>query len=255
MLTEQEEFELLVMSIISEAREPIGSGSLAEGLRRHGQLVSEATAGRVLRDLDNKGLTGKDGFRGRCLSAEGQRRLTSLRQAKSRAESGEELLRSLAIERPEELIDVMVARRAIEREIVRLAAGNAGSEEIRRLHAIIDEQARLIDQGLTAAKHDREFHRALGKIAGNAVLEAALELIRQDERITRAVEIVRAQVKSSMVTDHRAIVRALEAQDADQAEALMVTHIEGIIFDVARYSHSVKETSLEGAGAAGEPAS
>jgi Transcriptional regulators len=57
------------------------------------------------------------------------------------------------------LIDILVARRAIERELARLAALHATDMEISLMESVLREQEQYSAQKQMTAEHDVRFHR------------------------------------------------------------------------------------------------
>jgi GntR family transcriptional repressor for pyruvate dehydrogenase complex len=240
MLIDKDRQEYLTLLIINQSESPVGSGHLSRELKNYGWDVSEATAGRILARYDAMNYTCKMGFQGRILSPAGYSRLKELEEKKQRADQGEEFFKILESRTPEELIDILIARRAIEREIARLAAINATEDHIRELWSIQRlQKERVAHWKGGAAEQDIAFHRVLAKAAGNKVLEGAMELIRQDAQLTPVLEYIRKEVHSVVSLDHAGIVSAIESHDPDAAEKAMVRHIENLIRDVKKYWHKV----------------
>ncbi len=226
--------EYVVLNALATGPEPLGAGAMAEALRQAGEMASEATVGRLLKDLDTRGYTRRDGFRGRTLTAAGQFRLQELELDRDRTSKGEELIKRLKARGRDELVEVLVARRAIERETARLAALQATPRDIEYLMSIVKRHEEHSRAGV-AAEDDTAFHRYIAQLSGNRVLEAAFDLIRQDGQLSPVLEHIRKEVKSSVATDHRRIVEALGKKDSAAAEHAMVHHIENVIEDVERY--------------------
>ena len=245
LLSAKKEQEFLILSILAEAGEPVGSGAISDGLRATGAGISEATAGRILRELDNQGLTQRDGFRGRSLTEAGYKRFEELRSDRDRANSGQEFISLLKVRRCEELVDILVARRAIERETARLAAIHARDAELDYLEQIVSEHKKHAQHGV-AAEDDVNFHRLVARMSGNKVLQAAVDLIRQDGQLAPVLEYIRKQVKSKISVDHSRIVEALRRRDAAAAEKAMVDHIENLIRDVRKYWSRVQPANPAG---------
>ncbi|NLH95689.1 MAG: GntR family transcriptional regulator, partial [Synergistaceae bacterium] len=55
MLSGPREQEYLILEILSEANTPLGAGAIRQALEDRGMLLSEATVGRILRELDHRG--------------------------------------------------------------------------------------------------------------------------------------------------------------------------------------------------------
>jgi GntR family L-lactate dehydrogenase operon transcriptional regulator len=72
-------------------------------------------------------------------------------------------------------------------------------------------------------------------MAGNKVLMAAMDLIRQDGQMAPIFEYIRKHVKSTVVADHRKILYAIASKMPDRAEIAMIEHIDNIIDDVEKY--------------------
>ncbi len=70
MLSGSREQEFQILEILSEASAPVGAGAIRQSLEDRDVWLSEATVGRVLRELDHRGYTRKSGFQGRSLSPE-----------------------------------------------------------------------------------------------------------------------------------------------------------------------------------------
>ncbi len=237
---QREELEYQALSIIYRSGEPVGSGVLSDKLRRAGFCISEATAGRILRELDAAGLTVRSGFRGRCLTEQGQERLLELEQKRIRFTYEQEFIKAVRARSKQDLIDLLIARRAIERETARLCAIHATEKDINRLKEVMLRQKDHAKDGVVAAD-DVEFHRIIAEASGNKVLLAAVDLIRQDGQITPVLEHIRREVKSTVAADHETILSAIEERDPKKAETSMVTHIENIIADVEKYWRVAEE--------------
>ncbi|HHV78153.1 MAG TPA: FCD domain-containing protein [Firmicutes bacterium] len=235
MLDARDEQLYQALKAISEAKGAAGSGSLASALRAAGLQVSEATAGRILRELDQKGLTERSGFKGRVLTEAGKRHLRELNAKREQAGYSEELLRALQAGEKDELVEVLVARRAIERETARLAALNATDEQIEALRRCIEVHQKHFEEGVVDAEDDLTFHRLVSEASHNRVLIAASRLVRQDSQMAPILEFIRRNVGSGVVHDHRKVFHAIEAKDPVAAEEAMVNHIENVIADVKRY--------------------
>lgn len=240
MLSDKETQEYLILKIISNSPNPVGSGVISEELKTEHVYVSEATIGRILREMDYNGLTEKVGFKGRILTAEGLKRYKDLEHDKEIRQYGYQLMNLLKVGKKSELIDILIARRAIEREIARLAAPKITTPDINKLHDIIDSHEKHYKNNESGAQDDVDFHRFISDIANNKILNAAMDLIRKNSQLSPVLEYIRKSVKSTVVADHRKIVKALEMRSPNEAEKAMVEHIENIIKDVNRYWEKVQ---------------
>lgn len=221
MLNARENLERDLLTIIRDSAQPVGCGYISQVLQNKGHSISEATVGRMLRDLDNHGYTDKAGFQGRSLSAKGLARLEELENKRKSLEWGIEFASALRGHSKAQLLEVLVARRAIESELAYLAARNRSEAD--------------------AAREDVEFHALIARMAGNRILGAAIALIRQDTQLSPVLEYIRRRVKSAVYIDHQRIAEAIAAGQADLARELMTEHINNLMKDVEKYWKMVKE--------------
>ncbi|MEN6567555.1 MAG: FCD domain-containing protein [Veillonellales bacterium] len=235
MLSNKEKIERDILRIVRDAKKPIGCGIISTLLQAEGYSVSEATVGRVLRDLDNMDYTEKAGYQGRTLSCTGEKRLIELCKEERRLQWGVEFAEALQGHTKEQLLEVLVARRAIESELAALAAQNATSEQCSILQQILQCQRTTTDFGGTTAQEDIEFHAAIAQMSGNAVLKAAIALIRQDTQLSPVLEYIRKRVHSVVFIDHQKIYQSINDRNSPAAREAMIQHINNLIHDVESY--------------------
>ncbi|KJS21501.1 MAG: hypothetical protein VR72_10180 [Clostridiaceae bacterium BRH_c20a] len=234
MLTRRDRKKYHVLEIIENSTIPVGASHVSSELSKLGIHVSEATAGRFLVEFDKDGLTQKDGYKGRILTKLGENELKQMQMQHDRMEYGEQFFNILDGKTEKGLVDVLVARRAIERELARLAALNLTDEIEQEMKEIIKRQ-QMEAERYNTNQHDAVFHALIARSADNKVLEAMLNIIRQDVQLVPALEYIRKQVNSFIVVDHIKIMEAIIKRDPDAAEAEMINHIENLIRDVKKF--------------------
>ena len=235
MLNEKEAVEKELLLLLRDSNQPAGCGSLCAALQARGFRISEATTGRLLRDFDLQSYTEKAGYQGRCLSSAGEARLQELLQVERRQQWREELTSAVQGHTKEELLEVLVARDAIEGAIASLAAHKATPADVLSLTNILTRQQLMAQTEQVAADEDVTFHEELARIAGNKILRASIGLIRQDHQLSPVLETIRRKVGSKIHIDHQRIVDAIRAKDPVAAKAAMHQHITGLIHDVEKY--------------------
>lgn len=241
MLNEREKLERDLLTIIRDSTQPVGCGHISKVLRNKGYNISEATVGRLLRDLDDQGWSDKAGFQGRRLSGNGLARLAELENRQKSLEWGIEFTNSLRGHTKAQLLEVLVARRAIESELASLAAQNRSDADVAQIRGILERQRQALDLGGGAAQEDVDFHALIARMAGNRILGAAVALIRQDTQLSPVLEYIRRRVKSAVYIDHQRLVEAIADGQADSARELMAEHINNLMKDVEKYWKLVKE--------------
>lgn len=223
------------LSVVAESGGPLGAWYLRRALAGKGVQASEATCGRLLRMMEDAGHVAAQGRKGRAITQSGQRVLQEWSAKQARDKTRMALDQSLRIQNPDELLDVLIARRAIEAETAALAAERATPEEIQALKDIIEEQQDVLDTGSSATKQNTDFHLTVAHAGKNRVLEAALDIIYGHPDVMRALEYVRVRVGSEMVEDHRRIIQEIARQRPAGARNAMVKHINNVIDDVGKY--------------------
>ena len=129
------------------------------------------------------------------------------------------------------ILELFAVRRLLEPAATAIAAGRLASEDIARLR----QQISLVDRPESEVEiedlvaHDLEFHAAIVHAAGNSYLTTLVESLSSHTiraRIWRGLTEENATART--LTEHTAIVDALEARDAKLSEALMIAHISGV---------------------------
>lgn len=246
MLTEKEKLEHDILLILGETAHPIGCGTLSALLGKREYDLSEATVGRMLRDFDLAGYTEKSGFQGRSLSEHGRARLMALTECEKRFQWETEFASALKAHSRNQLLEVLVARRAIESELAALAAENSTPEFLSKLHKVLEQQRKTLVSGLVTADQDVAFHACIAEMAGNRVLGAAIAMIRQDSQLSPVLEGIRRHVHSMVYVDHAAIFDAIAAQSPENARCAMIRHINNIILDVNRFDETAQSETFKG---------
>jgi len=235
MSIKRESLEYEALAIMAKYKEPIGSSALNFMLQKIGFDASAATVGRLLSDFDDKGMTVKQGYRGRLITERGLSRLKELDEKLKWQDLSAKLYNTLDSQSKDNLIDVLTARRGIEREIARLAAIKATPEDIKSINEAFNMQLEKAAKGILTFESDLLFHRSIANASKNKVLAAAYEFIWQNGKYSNVMEYIRNYVGGKIVTDHGKILDAIVNGNPHEAEQAMVEHIESLISDVDEY--------------------
>ncbi len=228
--------EHAALSILQETKKPLGASALSLALESLGVEVSMATAGRLLWTLEQKGYAQQVSNKGRILSEKGQILVREWNQEEHQRSLAEDFFQTLRGHSPERLLNVLFARRAIERETSRLAALRGSEEDIAKILTYGDILDNHTKGNTQVAVMDRTFHESIAGAAKNDVLAAALKLVRQNAAIRNIFISIRSREGEGYVLggDHQAIARAIARKDPDQAEEAMLRHIDNLIRDVQK---------------------
>jgi len=236
-----DERDILVLECIRDAGEPVGSWSLVEAMERRNCKASSASIGRILYRLESIGYVESQTNRGRILTKEGLRAIERAKAYKSIAKHREKLESLIDSRILDEFIMVLQARKAIERETVRLAAENISEAKLAHLESILIDQEAKAARGESIAEVDIAFHREIAEASTNSALLALYGILAMMGQQSELFEFMRSRVGRSYRTAHRSILEALKARDPDKAEQCIIGHMDGLIEDVKKYWEHFRE--------------
>jgi len=123
-----------------------------------------------------------------------------------------------------ELEDLLEYRRIVEPAVARLAASARRDADLAAMRRAI--------QGMTAAttepdymRHDTDFHLALARATGNAVLAAVIEDMRSKLNDAMTLLPESDTWHRRLSREHDALFEAIESGDGEDAERLMQQHV------------------------------
>lgn len=241
MKIDLDERDLMVLECIRDADGPMGSWSLVEALEGKGCRVSSASIGRILYRLESLGLVESQANKGRILTKEGVRAINNAKAYKSIDRHRKELEQLIDSRVLDEFIMVLQARKAIERETVRLAAENISEARLQHLESIIQDQETKAARGESIAEVDIAFHREIAEASTNSALSALYGILAMMGQQSELFEYMRSRVGRHYRTAHRSILDALKAHDPDEAERCIIRHMDGLIEDVKKYWEHYRE--------------
>jgi GntR family transcriptional regulator, transcriptional repressor for pyruvate dehydrogenase complex len=222
--------ELEVLQLIAASPGPIGARELGRQLR--GEQPSESTLNRILRSLDQQGLTQSDG-RGRTASVGGR----LLAEQAAREQHWQTQLTELSIRTLDDVRDLIEARRGLEREIARSVAKTATADDVRRLRSNIDEYERAMDSDDARRLVTINFHKSLVTLTPNRLLHVAATVLFDPrlDVLEQVLDIVTAGHGRTQQGphEHDSIVEAIAAHDPDAAERAMVAHLDRLAAEVS----------------------
>lgn len=126
------------------------------------------------------------------------------------------------------ILDLFEVRRILEPAAAAMAARKAVAEDIDRLNTILGEVDTVTSvEDLVA--HDLKFHGFISDLSGNPYLSSLLESMSSS---TLRARIWRGLTEENSVertlAEHRAIVDAMAAGDADLVRSCVTVHISGV---------------------------
>lgn len=126
------------------------------------------------------------------------------------------------------LEDLFEAREIIESEITRIAANKIGPEELSRLRECVDFEASELQDEDRFIQSDVEFHQILFDSVDNAFLKRFATSLHILGKASREITGHIPGVIEQSLDDHRRILEAIEAGNADAAAAAMKKHLSNV---------------------------
>jgi DNA-binding GntR family transcriptional regulator len=125
----------------------------------------------------------------------------------------------------EDMRELYVVRAALEGIVAREACARLTDADLADLDALIDQMARLLDYPAEMLRLGQQFHATLLAASANRRCGQLLRQLRghltRYQTITTSIEPRRHEAYA----EHQAILKALQARDADAAEARMRAHV------------------------------
>jgi DNA-binding GntR family transcriptional regulator len=136
----------------------------------------------------------------------------------------------------QEVIEMITVWAAIESMAARLAAPRVTDSDMAGLCALVDAFEDDPSAHLTEySEANMAFHKAIIGLGGVALMTALTDTLFIHMRAVRAVTMTQASRAQRSVADHRAIIAALAAHDAELAERRVQEHTMGLAAHVERY--------------------
>jgi GntR family transcriptional repressor for pyruvate dehydrogenase complex len=221
-----------ILRVIAGSRRPLGADSVYFILRDLGIRVSAPTIGRRMRECEARGLLKKVSVEGRVITPTGLKALRGSDRSRQLRVAGEALLNALEKKGKDELVDLLVARRSLEREAARLAARNATPDDTREMDEVLRDQEARIASAELGVDQDIRFHELVAKASQNIFLEALISLLRRHGEYAYAITKIRSMSGNRLVADHWVILDAIRKHDSTKAALAVESHIDKLIVEV-----------------------
>ena len=152
-------------------------------------------------------------------------------------------VRSIPLAEAMELYEV---RAVLDEAVGRRLAAQSGPAQIKALRSLVEQMEKLLREGNAADYHalNFEFHDRLVEYAGNRQLTALYRRVVNQLSLYRRLNLADGRLLPASVSEHRAIVKAIAAGDAEAAGLALREHA----------LHSRQRTGERHAGAAADPA-
>lgn len=135
------------------------------------------------------------------------------------------------------LVDLMEAREIIEPPVTDAATRNATDEQLAALTEALERPGHEIDTDADMHAANMEFHRAIGRISGNAVMAQVVGSLLDIYGRERLTVFDFYGDRDSDLSAHRAILAAMKARNAARAGQLMREHLHEVRTFLSRAVH------------------
>jgi GntR family transcriptional repressor for pyruvate dehydrogenase complex len=126
------------------------------------------------------------------------------------------------------LFQLFEARKIVEVGCVALAAERIDDEALEHLESIIARSEKMVGDAEAFLEADLELHETIIRASDNPMLARFMGSISQLGMVSRRVTGTSDRVRRNSIADHKAILAALRARDADAARAAMLHHLENV---------------------------
>ena len=220
--------EFPILHMMREAETPMGAGAIAEILERQGIVISEAGIGRALRSFRQRGMLERKGFQGHVITDKGIERLANLEATKRYGETLKKLMEKSPIHNYH-VVDILTARRALEREAAYQAALKATPEDIAELEDIVRAQYSGMEKNENYADHSAAFHKTVIKMARSSILSNLYDLIGLSVQWQDFFIGTFKMYNQPVNVSHEKVLQAIKDHDPDKAALLMGKHLTDVI--------------------------
>lgn len=129
-----------------------------------------------------------------------------------------------------EVLDILIAREALEAGVAYLAAERIEANQIQQLEECLNTMRGALDEGdydLYSATNKR-FHQIIYEASGNQTMPELISSLRQRlARLQLRAILIPGRIEKSLL-EHEATLQALRAQDAAAAERAARAHMSGL---------------------------
>ncbi len=236
MVKSKSALEYWILKFLDQGSEPKGAGSLLESIERQGVRVSEAGVGRAMRALRNQGLLEKRGKLGHCITSCGKDRFAALEEEKELRDFLKDIIVQPEVRGGNNLIERLIARKALEREATYQATIKATEEELEEMEKIIQTQYDSMRKHEDYVDMSAKFHRAILKASKVPLLETLYDFIGITSKWQNFFVGTFRIYNTPLNVSHEKVLEAMKARDPEKAAAAMASHLDDVITNAKKLS-------------------
>src|SRR6201996_5588145 len=132
------------------------------------------------------------------------------------------------------LPEAILIRKALEETTARRAAERATPSQVLALRAILERQREAEAAGDSETFHqaDEAFHASIAEIAGHPGIWKLIQQVKVHVDRYRRLTLPQRGRIAQVITEHEAIVTAIEAHDPERARIAMDQHLERLLDNI-----------------------
>ncbi|SKC84497.1 FadR/GntR family transcriptional regulator [Maledivibacter halophilus] len=222
--------EIRIMSVMSEVKIPVGAIYISQEIN-----IPQASVGRILKDLEDRGLIKKISNKGRVLTENGESYLKKTYEQKSKIDVALELANLSHDDNiKEKLIEILEVRKILEIKSVELACQNRTDSELTELELIYMGNVSEINDNKLGNEQDLKLHLKIAEMSHNKTLYYLSRLLLTENNAYTFFSIVTEDIKLAQLKHHKKLVESIKNRDVEAAKKTMEEHINRIIDDVEK---------------------
>lgn len=130
------------------------------------------------------------------------------------------------------VLELLEVRKILETQAAVLAAERAEAEELQEMREALEEMKRDLEAGRLGDAPDHSFHYAIARATKNKILirlmNAISDTMQQTLKASRTKLYEGEGMPERLYKEHEGIFKAIEAKSAEQAQTLMLEHLQGV---------------------------
>ena len=222
--------ELELLNEIKNSNSAVGAIYLSKKLN-----MPQATIGRRMTKLEQKGYIEKLSNKGRIITEEGLQYLEEKQNEFHIQRTASKLVNMVEDTSKERLFEIIEIRKLLEQKTVELACYNATEKDIQQLENILFEQAYDFKHGGFGSEQDLKFHLLIAKLSGNFTMMQILKLLLTEDNVYTKFSYVAEHVKNLGSSQHNSLISAIKEKNVVLAKEEMLRHLEQVAEDVRLY--------------------
>lgn len=216
-----------ILSVIKNANMPVGAIYISNEID-----MSQATVGRILKELEERKYIEKVSNKGRIITNLGNEFLQEYNDKKSKVDAAIRLTDSYNETSKETLIEILEMRKILEVKAIELACINRTKKQIIELELILKQHIVEISMDQLGNEQDLKLHLKIAEMSNNKTLYYLCRLLLTKKNAYTYFSIVTSDIKLAQIKHHEILIQAVKDKNIELATKTMNDHIDRIISDV-----------------------